>query len=368
MFLFILHKNELFFWCQGNAKPYHIDSTKSRRIQNKQLSHSSFYYESQTSQPLEEIKVMKIDMRFSTFVKSELYSEKAPTGSEILAWAFDNECKKMIVLYNVEIFNGWQKKVLVYDLVLRKRIGVAIMQDPELINRFICRQFTLMDGHMYFDNQVLKVRYDSMMHTKSDFIGENNFIDKYINILDMKRGEKVFAQMPVTSMSCHKQIYLISNQVQRQPMKLIVMPYMHERKLFLNKMKETNKYFYTIFTDDDKDVFKENQQERQMNYIISLDITGHKGFIYSEGGLLYDRFDYNHLAAKIGKPISVSSNGKVFLFQDPKKKRRVYVCELIMADNDKEDKIYNKKKVFKMEFVKKIDVQQCLAEYVNIFD
>lgn len=78
------------------------------------------------------------------------------------------------------------------------------MQDPELINRFISRQFLIMNGHMYFDNQVLKIRYDSMLFTKSDFIGENNFIDKYNNILDMKKGERVFAQMPVISMSCHK--------------------------------------------------------------------------------------------------------------------------------------------------------------------
>lgn len=39
-----------------------------------------------------------------------------------------------------------------------------------------------------------------------------------------------------------------------------------------------------------------------------------------------------------------------------------------MVDSDKEDKIYNKKKVFKMEFVKKIDVLMCLADYVNVFD
>lgn len=57
---------------------------------------------------------------------------------------------------------------------------------------------------MYFDNTVLKVRYDSMINTKSDFIQENHFIDKYTNILDMKRGDKVFAQMPMISMSCHK--------------------------------------------------------------------------------------------------------------------------------------------------------------------
>lgn len=81
MFLFILHKNELYFWCQGSQAPEYIDSTKSRRIQNKQLSHSSFYYESFTNESLEEIKIMRIDMRFSTFAKTELYSEKAPTGS-----------------------------------------------------------------------------------------------------------------------------------------------------------------------------------------------------------------------------------------------------------------------------------------------
>lgn len=43
-------------------------------------------------------------------------------------------------------------------------------------------------------------------------------------------------------------------------MKLIVMPYMHERKLFLNTMKETNKYFYTIFEDDEKDIFMDKKK------------------------------------------------------------------------------------------------------------
>lgn len=81
---------------------------------------------------------------------------------------------------------------------------------------------------------------------------------------------------------------MISNQTHRQPLKLIVMPYMHERRLYLNKMKDTNKYFYTIFEDDNADYWAEDSEiKRKTNYIVALDLTGHKGFVYSEGGLLY---------------------------------------------------------------------------------
>lgn len=94
-----------------------------------------------------------------------------------------------------------------------------------------------MDGHMYFENQVFKIRYDLMMNIKSENIKQKYFIDKYTNILDLQKGEQVMANMPKMSLICHKQFYITNNFKYKKPYKIIVLPYLHERKLYLNKMK-----------------------------------------------------------------------------------------------------------------------------------
>jgi hypothetical protein len=58
---------------------------------------------------------------------------------------------------------GESKKLIVYDINDGKRIGISWIKDPEIVGRFTANQFTLMDGHMYFNNQVFKLRYDLML-------------------------------------------------------------------------------------------------------------------------------------------------------------------------------------------------------------
>jgi len=43
-----------------------------------------------------------------------------------------------------------------------------------------------------------------MVNTKSDNIDERNFIDKYDNILDLKKGQTVMSKMPKLSLQNHK--------------------------------------------------------------------------------------------------------------------------------------------------------------------
>lgn len=152
-----------------------------------------------------------------------------------------------------------------------------------------------MDGHMYFDNQVFKIRYDTMINTKSDNIKQEHYIDKYANILDLKKGERVLAKMPKLSLNCHKTIYLVSNQPFRKPYKLIILPYLHERRLYLNNLKPSSKYFYTIFEnwEHSKEKNASGQFRKIVKYMVVMDVTGNKFFIYSEGGLLIHRFTFD---------------------------------------------------------------------------
>lgn len=80
-----------------------------------------------------------------------------------------------------------------------------------------------------------------------------------------------------------------------------MLPYLHERKLYLNLMKSTNKYFYNIFECIENDKVK--------NYMLAFDMSADKIFVYSEGGLLIERISYKEITQKYGKPFKVSPNG-----------------------------------------------------------
>lgn len=35
-----------------------------------------------------------------------------------------------------------------------------LVDDPDIIGRFVSKMFTLINGHYYFNNNVYKIRYD----------------------------------------------------------------------------------------------------------------------------------------------------------------------------------------------------------------
>jgi len=76
-------------------------------------------------------------------------------------------------------------KLVVYDFKEGNRIGTCWIEDTEIIGRLTAGDYTLMDGHLYFDNAVFKFRYDEMLASKVDLVEENLFINKYDYILDL---------------------------------------------------------------------------------------------------------------------------------------------------------------------------------------
>lgn len=92
-------------------------------------------------------------------------------------------------------------------------------------------------------------------------MSQEEAFDKYENLLDLKKGETVVCGTPITSLELHKMAYFTRNKRFYKPSRLIILPYLHERKIYLNKMKPANKYFYTTLKmkfEDDIQVFNED--------------------------------------------------------------------------------------------------------------
>jgi len=122
----------------------------------------------------------------------------------------------LIVLYKDSTLRDHDsRRVLVFDLNTQKQFGDSIITDEHYRGRFRSDLFLLIDGHIYFNNEVYKVRYDIMKETRSQNISQGQFIDPYNEILDLTPSESVRSDTPMISIANHRQLYIINNQRQQ---------------------------------------------------------------------------------------------------------------------------------------------------------
>jgi len=54
----------------------------------------------------------------------------------------------------------------------------------------------------------------------------------------------------------------------------MVLPYLHERKVYLNKMKPKEKYFYTVMQDDGDGLLEQQEETSEgVNYMVAINFT-----------------------------------------------------------------------------------------------
>jgi len=100
---------------------------------------------------------------------------------------------------------------------------------------------------------------------------------------------------PLDSILSHKFGYIIQD-ARLRPMQLIILPYLHERKIFLNRIKFNTNYFYTSIQRKEQAL----EQEEIQSSMIAINLTESKLYVYSDKGLLKKRIKYTDLVKKNG--------------------------------------------------------------------
>ena len=57
-----------------------------------------------------------------------------------------------------------------------------LIKSEELIGRLISGLYTFVNGHIYFNNNVIKIRYDLLKNQSGSGLTEANFFNTYFNI------------------------------------------------------------------------------------------------------------------------------------------------------------------------------------------
>jgi hypothetical protein len=78
------------------------------------------------------------------------------------------------------------KTCKIYDLVSNKVLWQSQIKNPELIGRLKSSLYTLVGGHMYFNNKIIKIRYDLLRKQNLKDLEEYEVFDYYENVLALK--------------------------------------------------------------------------------------------------------------------------------------------------------------------------------------
>ena len=59
----------------------------------------------------------------------------------------------------------------------------SVFKNPELVGRLKNMRYIFLDGHIYYNNSVIKIRYDILKNNSKSFksLGENELFDYYVD-------------------------------------------------------------------------------------------------------------------------------------------------------------------------------------------
>lgn len=105
--------------------------------------------------------------------------------------------------------------------------------------------YTFVGGHYYYNNNVIKIRYDLILGNPNVQYSAENILDTYLDIFILDPNERVRNDTPLNSYQSHRLAYIITDKSKEKSLRVLVVPYLHERRIYLNRLKPSTEYFYT---------------------------------------------------------------------------------------------------------------------------
>ena len=305
LLIFIMHGSDL--WCQKASGDLVLVSENAFNLYY--LSDDKIFFMHTFPEPVRVGKedvihscILMIECLFGSYKKTQVYHDH-DSRAEILNYSVDNSKKRLMILTGIKnTHNKRDKFITFFDLDKSKKVFSLMVTNMEIIGRLKSNLYSFIDGHIYYNNKVIKVRYDLIEKNQGE-IGQDLLFDHYADVIMLEhKSDYISSGTPLKTCMYNRLAYIIMNMNLLSTRKLLILPYLHERKIHLNHRHDADQ-FYTIVEYD------------QRTFIICLCLNDDKMYIYTETGILCDRIVYPDLRRKCGKPVGVSEDGKIMLFK-----------------------------------------------------
>ena len=132
-----------------------------------------------------------------------------------------------------------------FDIEINKTIAEIRLSYDTLIGRLKSGLFLVNNGYIYYNNSVIKMRIDLIRSAKSYKYKEVELFDFYDNVLSLGSTIQIRSGTPLDSIRYRRFIYLTRDKDCNLPVKIMMLPYLHQRRIYLNRLKDNSHYFYT---------------------------------------------------------------------------------------------------------------------------
>jgi len=107
--------------------------------------------------------------------------------------------KRLILLTGIKNAKDKREKfVTIYDIESEDILINLKIKSREIIGRLKSNLYNFVGGHIYYNNKVIKVRYDLLKDFKGGEIKENQLFDHYSEVVNLKsKNNKVMSGMPL---------------------------------------------------------------------------------------------------------------------------------------------------------------------------
>ena len=109
----------------------------------------------------------------------------------------------------------------------------------------------------------------------------------------------------------HRFVYVSTNSKLLNPFHLMILPFLHERKLYLNRTKKNCDYFYCT-------IRRRVSEDHAQTFFVTMNLTESKYYVYSQMGILKKRVDFSDITNKYGSLTTISNNGHILVFRQRK--------------------------------------------------
>jgi len=109
---------------------------------------------------VEHSVVYILDIKFSSYILRNIF-EEPDERAEILNFGVDNTRKRLIILSGIKNKKNRRDKFLtLFDMETEISLFRMQVTNKELIGRLKSNLYNFVDGHIYYGNNVIKIRYD----------------------------------------------------------------------------------------------------------------------------------------------------------------------------------------------------------------
>lgn len=140
-----------------------------------------------------------IQINFNEFIIENQFLEKE-YFEKIASYGYDYAENTLVLLMKALQTKKAKKRVKILDLDTdeNKQILNIKVNNKELIGRLKSSLFFLVNGHMYYNNCIIKIRYDLLRNSTVREWKESEIFDYYEDNINLETNERVLANMPVS--------------------------------------------------------------------------------------------------------------------------------------------------------------------------